>query len=75
MPPRFPEESVACLKRTMLARQPSFVFTAGDVESIMKETGLSKTQVQDWAENLRYRKKIKTIDEILHFLRSSEPVT
>ena len=55
MPPRFPDESVACLKRTMLARQPSFMFTADDVESIMKETGLDKTQIHVWADLFRYR--------------------
>ena len=68
--PRFPEESVACLKRTMLARQPSFVFTAKDVESIMKETGLDRVQVWVWADNIRHRFKIKKLDDTLDFLRS-----
>ena len=75
MPPRFPEESVTCLKRTMLDRQPNFMFTASDVESVMKETGLSKAQVQAWTEKFRYHCKIKTLDENLKFLRLYEPVT
>ena len=73
--PRFPDESISCLKRTMLARQPHFMFTASDVESVMKETGLDKAQVQMWAENLRYRCKIKKLDDTLDFLRSDKKVT
>ena len=70
--PRFPEESVSCLKRTMLTRSPSFVFTTGDVESIMKETGLDKAQVQAWAELFRFRCKFKKFDDTLDFLRSKK---
>lgn len=73
--PRFPDESVACLKRTMLARQPSFMFTAGDVQDVMNETGLDKAQVQAWTEQFRYHCKIKKTDDILKILRSTEPVT
>lgn len=73
--PRFPDESVTCLKRTMLARQPHFMFTTSDVQNVTRETGLDKAQVQDWADNLRYRFKIRTLDDILKFLRSIELVT
>ena len=59
----------------MLARQPHFMFTASDVESIMKETGLDKGQVQEWAENHRRRCKFRTLDKTLVFLRSTEQVT
>ena len=72
--PRFPDSSVACLKRTMLARQPHFMFTTSDVQNVMKETGLDKAQVQDWADNLRYRFKIRTLDDTMIFLRSTEKV-
>jgi len=72
MPPRFPDESVTCLKRTMLARQPHFVFTTSDVENVMKETGLDKAQVWVWADNLRHRFKIKKLDDTLDFLRSKK---
>ena len=68
--PRFPDSSVTCLKRTMLARQPHFMFTPSDVQNVMKETGLDKDQIQMWAENLRYRFKIKKLDDTLDFLRS-----
>ncbi len=54
MPPRFPEESVACLKRTMLVRQPHFMFNANDVENVMKETGLENAQIKVWAEKFRF---------------------
>lgn len=70
--PRFPDSSVACLKRTMLARQPHFMFTTSNVENVMKETGLDKDQIQMWAENIRYRFKIKKLDDTLDFLRSKK---
>ncbi len=53
--PRFPDESVACLKRVMLSRTQNFMFTPEDVETIIQETGLNKAQVQVWAENFRMR--------------------
>lgn len=59
----------------MLARQPNFMFTASDVQSVMKETGLDKAQVQEWADNHRRRCKYRTLDKTLVFLRSTEPVT
>jgi len=68
MPPRFPDESVTYLKRTMLARSPSFVFTAGDVEAIVSETGLIKAQVQVWADHFRMR--YETEQERKNFLES-----
>jgi hypothetical protein len=70
--PRFPEESILCLKRTMLARQPNFMFTASDVQSVMKETGLDKAQVQAWTELFRFRCKFKKFDDTLDFLRSKK---
>lgn len=73
--PRFPDSSVTCLKRTMLARQPHFMFTPSDIENVMKETGLDKAQVQAWTEQFRYHCKIKKTDDILKILRSTEPVT
>jgi len=72
--PRFPEESVACLKRVMLARSPDYLFTADDVEAVIKETGLIKAQVLVWAENFRLRYGSKSVDETLDFLRSVEKV-
>lgn len=54
--PRFPEESVACLKRVMLSRaSEEFRFTQNDVDIICAETGLNQAQVLDWAENFRMR--------------------
>lgn len=66
--PRFPEESVACLKRYMLPRaSEDFRFTQNDVDIICAETGLNQSQVQVWAENFRMR--YVTLDERLEFLR------
>jgi hypothetical protein len=52
----------------MLARSPSFVFTAGDVEAIVSETGLIKAQVRVWADLFRYR--YETEKERKDFLES-----
>ena len=73
--PRFPEESTACLKRVMLARSPDYLFTADDVEVVMKETGLIKAQILVWTDNFRFRFGSKSVDETLDFLRSTEKVT
>ena len=67
--PRFPEESVACLKRTMLARAAQdFTFSPADVEAVMKETGLNQAQVQVWVDNFRARHT--TSKERMDFLAS-----
>ena len=66
--PRFPEESVACLKRVMLSRAlEEFRFIQNDVDVICAETGLNQAQVQVWAENFRMR--YVTVNERLEFLR------
>ncbi len=66
--PRFPDESVAYLKRVMLSRGSSFMFTPEDVETIIQETGLNKAQVQVWAENFRMR--YATEKERIQFLKT-----
>lgn len=74
--PRFPEESVTCLKRSMLSRaSQEFKFTPNDVVSICAETGLNQAQVQVWAEHFRMR--YPTLKERMDFLQSdgSERVT
>lgn len=66
--PRFPEESVACLKRFMLSRaSQEFKFTPDDVDIICKETGLNQAQVQVWAENFRMR--YVTVKDRMEFLQ------
>lgn len=65
--PRFPEESVACLKRFMLSRvSQEFKFTPNDMDIICKETGLNQAQVQVWAENFRMR--YVTVKDRMEFL-------
>ena len=73
--PRFTDEMLAPLKRVMLTRQPSFVFTPDDIEALFQETGLVKAQVQKWAEN--FRKRYATDKERMDYLTAdgSEKVT
>ena len=67
--PRFPDESVACLKRVMLSRaSEEFKFTPNDMDVICKETGLNQAQVQVWAEN--FRMLYVTVEDRLGFLQS-----
>jgi hypothetical protein len=67
--PRFPEASVACLKRLMLTcASRDFRFNAYDIEAIMQETGLNQAQVQVWAENFRMR--YETEKDRMDFLKA-----
>ena len=52
---RFPEASVACLKRIMLPRAPQFCFRAEDVQVIKQETGLDDAQIRVWGDHFRLR--------------------
>ncbi len=69
--PRFPDESVTCLKRVMLSRSQNFMFTPEDVETIIQETGLNEAQVYVWADNFRIRHS--TDEERIRFLKA-EPL-
>jgi hypothetical protein len=73
--PRFTDEMLVPLKRVILTRQPSFLFTPADVEALFQETGLVKAQVQKWAKNFRLR--YATNQERMEFLTAdgSEKVT
>lgn len=72
---RFPEASVACLKRVMLARAPEFSFLPADVTAIMLETGLNQSQIRVWGDHFRMR--YATEKERMDFLSSdgSDKVT
>lgn len=71
--PRFPEESVACLRRVMLSRaSQDFKFTPSDVDMICTETGLNQGQVQVWADHFRFRSSFKKLDDILDNLRGKK---
>lgn len=72
--PRFTDAQALPLKRVMLTRQPTFVFTPEDVDSLVQETGLNKAQIQRWAAHFRERWAGKPLDEILDFLRGVEKV-
>ena len=53
--PRFQDEHVAALKAVMLKRVPECLFTAEDVEQLIKETGLNHAQILEWARHFRFR--------------------
>lgn len=65
---RFPEASIACLKRVMLSCTPELCFLAANVDGIKQETGLNDAQIFKWAELFRYR--YKTEKEFMDFLSS-----
>jgi hypothetical protein len=44
---------LAPLKQALLARAPTLVLSAEDVETLVKGTGLGKAQVQQWAESFK----------------------
>ena len=73
--PRFTDLQALPLKRVMLARQPTFAFSPDDVEALVVETGLSKAQIQRWANHFRERWGGKPVDEVLDFLRGVAKVT
>ena len=79
MPP-FPSETEACLKDTMLARaraDGSFErcrFEERDYAHIEHRTGLSREQVQKWADHFRDRKDVQQRELALHLCRDSEQV-
>jgi hypothetical protein len=52
---RFPEASVACLKRVMLTCAPEFRFLGANVEVIKQETGLNEAQIRVWGDHFRMR--------------------
>jgi hypothetical protein len=73
--PRFTDEHLIPLKRVMLARQPTFVFTPADVEALIQETGLLKVQILKWAEKFRERLGTKSLDDLLAYLSGIGKVT
>jgi hypothetical protein len=72
--PRFTDEMLVPLKQAMLARQPTFALTSADVETLVKETGLLKPQIQDWAKNFRKRSTPKKLDDVLANLQGNQLV-
>ena len=65
---RFPEASVAYLKRAMLACAPEFRFLAVNVQGVKQETGLNEAQIFKWADHFRMR--YSTEKERMDFLTS-----
>jgi len=67
--PRFQNEHIAVLKRAMLPRLPECYYTPEDVTRVHEETGLNYSQIEKWADHLRFRLP-KTEDRDA-FLRST----
>jgi hypothetical protein len=72
--PRFTDEMLVPLKRVMLTRQPDFAYTSADVDALVQETGLLRSQIQDWAKNFRKRSGTKKLDDVLANLRGDQLV-
>ena len=54
MAPRFTDDVIAALKRTLLNRAPSYNLTPDDVKHLVAATGLTPHQIQTWEYNTRY---------------------
>ena len=67
--PKVTDEMFLPLKRLMLSRAPVFKFTPEDVESLVKESGLNKAQVEKWAENILFCSTIQPLEDLLNSLR------
>jgi len=52
---QFTEETVAELKKAMLARMPECLYTAEDYVALTTKTGLNHAQIEQWAKNMRFR--------------------
>jgi hypothetical protein len=72
--PRFTDEHLIPLRRVMLTRQPDFAYTAADVDALVRETGLLRSQIQDWAKHFRNRSVSKQLDDVLANLRGNQLV-
>ena len=69
--PRFSNAVLACLKRAMLPRAPAFFFTPQDVELLVEQTGLERSTILHWAENLRWKSKSGLeVGDVEAFLRN-----
>ena len=73
--PRFQEEHTASLVRAMQPRVPECVFTQEDVQQVERETGLNRTQIMIWAENLRHRVPINQRGEYFRTINDEKEVT
>jgi hypothetical protein len=54
---RFSEHIVKSLKQILLHRAPGCVFSEIEIGGLMEGHGLSRAQIECWAENIRYRVK------------------
>lgn len=52
---RFPESSIAYLKRVMLTCSPEFKFQDDDMCELLKITELNPAQILKWADHFRMR--------------------
>ena len=74
MAPRFSEENITVLKKTMLQRAPECVFTDEDLAVMQQATGLSEVQMKVWAENFYYRVPPAERADVLAMDKTNEQV-
>ena len=58
---RFNKPVVLALMRTMLPRAPACYFTKEDVDGLEAETGLKRTQIEQWEQHIRSRSLVENI--------------
>ncbi len=73
--PRFTDEHLIPLRRVMLARQPDFAYTPADVDALVEETGLLRSQIQKWAGHFRERMASRKLDDVVANLRGNKAVS
>ena len=71
--PRFSNTVLTCLKRAILPRAPACYFTPEDVELLVGQTGLERSTILHWAENLRWKSKSGLeVGDVEAFLRNTD---
>jgi hypothetical protein len=73
--PRFTDEHLIPLRRVMLTRQPDFAYTTADVDALVQETGLLRSQIQKWAGHFRERMASRKLDDVMANLRGHKAVS
>ena len=59
MPPRFRDESIIVMNRTLLRRVPDCIYTAEDIADLQQSEGLDTAQIIIFAQNFRARTKME----------------
>ena len=71
MAPRFTDDVIAILKRTLRSRAPGYNLTPDDVKHLVAATGLTPHQIQAWEYTTCYNYRD---DALVPFLESDKDV-